>query len=689
MNDTPRLVLFGSLLAALAPTGCNHPGTDAARAPASPVTAESELIRETAVASVTAEATPTREARSYPLRRVRHRADLVDVYADPAGVFVASVDDQGSARLWRVGDEADTTPLELPVQDPAWLSLGAVDDTTALVAAIDTTGGAVVWRVGLGPDALAAEVAFEIPPTDPLFEIHVLDGGQRILALGIDHRIRLYDAKGKVVGGLAEPGFIPWQLRVRHSPGRAPELAAVLAHPVRIEALSRSGDELSRNGTAHRVVLDQSPNRNDLALTPDGRTAVSLKRPRSRGRTWAVELIDLETGSRRILAGKNRGRLRPRMHVLDDDRLMLEDGEARGTFYSLADARSLEMLISDLDLEALEVATQTGRRSLEHSVFDSRMRSVVVGRTRIGVGGSHLVIDDLDDESHTRLDAAPLATSAVALSPDSSSLARISGNDVVIQRVEEGAPTSVLGSFEDATHLHWPSPKRLVVITKHGRVRLLDTADGSEVATRTVEQAWGVESTQLLAGSSAGEATVVLHPVKKGAPARAVRIGEATLEAVQPPSGDPAFLPARSEPASRWLEELGHTTDAAGDLRWLRSGGSPQIGITKGQTPRVWIAGDRAAPRSLRLHPGKVARARLSADGRWLAVLNVGFGWSPAPGKTSVTVIDVESAHRVFARSVAPGASFAFSADSHGIVIGDETGTAVFDAATGDLALEL
>lgn len=689
MNDTPRLRILGSLLAACVLTGCNHPGAEPAHNPASPATAEADLIRETSSATAAAPAARAVEVESYGLRRLTHRADLVDAYADPAGVFVASTDEDGGVRLWRVGDEADTTPVELPVQQPAWLSLGAIDDTNALVAAIDTTGGAIVWKVGLGPDAPQAQVAFEIPPTDPLFEIHVLDGGNRILALGIDHSIRLYDAAGTVVGTLTEPGFIPWQLRVQQKPGKTPELAAVLAHPVRIEALSLSGDKLARSGTAHRVVLDQSPNRNDLALTPDGRTAVSLKRPRSRGRTWAVELVDLETGTRRVLAGENRGRVRPRMHLLDDDRLMLEDGEEHGTFYSLADAQPLTTPIGDVDLESLPVATPAGQRSLEHSMIGSRMRAIVVGHTRIGVGSGHLVVDDLDGEDHSKLDAAPLITRTVALSPDSSEVAWVEGDDVVARAVEPDAPSRVLGSFKEPTALHWVSTQRLVVVTKQGRVRLLDSADGTEVATLAVEQSWGVKSTTLLRDTPAASATLVLQPVKKRAPVRAVQIGDATLKTVARPSSDTSFQPADSEPAARWLEDLGHSTEAVGELRWIRSEASAHIGITKGQTPRVWIAASDTAPRSLRLHPGKVTRARVSADGRWLAVLNEGFGWFPAHGKSNVTVIEVESGRRVFARPVTLGASFGFSSDGHGIAIGDQRGAAVFDTATGDLALEL
>ncbi|HLT35689.1 MAG TPA: hypothetical protein VK034_05370, partial [Enhygromyxa sp.] len=270
------------------------------------------------------EVTPEHRWASAELERdVAHRVGITEVVLDARGEAALTLDGAGGVRLWPqlTADAAASAPYRIPVHEPLSLSLGKHESgreyTLGLIA---TNNAATVYRVELPAEGPAKIVeSFALSPEDPLLELHVLDGGARVLALGVDHRVRLYSANGELLSAIDERSFGPWQLRVSEAVGEPPRLAAILAQPLRVQPLRLVGDQLEIAGPARAVELDRGPNLNDLALSPDGTTVAALRRPHKHGRQWSVELIDLATDERKLIAGRVDTPVRPRMHFYRDD----------------------------------------------------------------------------------------------------------------------------------------------------------------------------------------------------------------------------------------------------------------------------------------------------------------------------------------------------------------------------------
>jgi len=284
--------------------------------------------------------TPEPSRRRAELERSASIHAMTEVELDPRGEAALTLDSQGGVRLWPLLDAGPSQglPYRIPVHDPLWLSLAQAEGGYTL-GFIGTNNAGAVYQVELPADGPASIVeSFALSPEDPLLELHVLAGGARILALGVDHRVRLYAVDGELLSVIDERGFGPWQLRVTGGQDGTPKLAAMLAQPLRVQPLRLDGDQLEIAGPARAVELDRGPNRNDLALSPDGKTIAALRRPRGKRTQWSVELIDLETDARTLVAGRVDTKVRPRMHFVADDRLLLESGSGRGYMVDLGEA---------------------------------------------------------------------------------------------------------------------------------------------------------------------------------------------------------------------------------------------------------------------------------------------------------------------------------------------------------------
>jgi hypothetical protein len=343
---------------------------------------------------------PTRDF-GYLATRSARAAPIIEVVLDARASAALTLESDGHVRLQDSLAASAPLPWQLPSQDPIWMTFARQRDAEAFtIALIDTTNGAQVLELRPSDRELArVEQRFAIPPSDPLLEIHVLDGGDRILALGIDHRLRLYDLAGQLLAELDARGFAPWQLRLTGGDGREPlHLAVTLAGPLRIQRVALDGDQLSPLGDAHELELDRGPNRNDLVLSSDGRFAAALRRHKANRPEWSVELVELETGARKLIAGSLDTSVRPRLHLLDGNTMLLESGSGRGYLVDLAQATPLRRQ-DDADPDsrfALGLARSTEHRWIELGTAELdeqqpeldaglRMHASVVGRTRAGI----------------------------------------------------------------------------------------------------------------------------------------------------------------------------------------------------------------------------------------------------------------------------------------------------------------
>ncbi len=385
---------------------------------ASPARASSRRPADTAV----------QRRESVALSFAMHETIMTEVVLDPRGEYALTLDADGGLRLWpSVRGTAVAVPVVLPEREPVWSTLARAEDGTFVVATIDTQGGARVARIALGEGSARRTELFEIPAVDPQFELHVLDGAERIVALGKDHRVRVLDTAGNVRAEIDRVGFIPWQLRVAPTKDGVTPMIAVLTQPVRAQSIRLEGDELTVVGDAHMVALDQSPNRNDLALSNDGTKVAALRRPSSRGRAFALQLIDMASGERKVILGELDANVRPRLHLVDDARALLETGTGKGFWLELSAAvpkAQAEIPLTPVSAVPLPGATE-----------DLRMQVTVVAGIRAVPTPGALVIDPLESPEHTRLSAKSVGATAIALDARGERVVWSSGDRIVIERI--------------------------------------------------------------------------------------------------------------------------------------------------------------------------------------------------------------------------------------------------------------
>lgn len=421
-------------------------------------------------------AAPTR------LSRRLHAHPMTEVVLDAHGRGALTLDDHGGLRLWPdVQAEEVAVPVALPEQEPSWMSIGRIDDTRFVVATLDTTGTARVSRITIDRRGASRVALFELPAVDPQFEIHVLDGGARILALGKDHRVRLFDADGRVLSQIDERGFIPWQLRVVETPDQPVALAAVLTQPVRAQALALDGDTLRVVGEGRMVALDQSPNRNDLALSPDGTTIAALRRTSAKKREFALQLITLATGERRVIMGNVDEKARPRLHYVDDDRVLLESGSGKGFWIDLAQA---------VPRDAASFPPAVMRAvALPGGAGDLRMQVTLAAGVRAVATDTTLTVDPVASAEHRALRRTPFDATAIALDATGTKVAWSRGTSVWIEDLADdddatpepfdaAAPVRALGFGEDG-QLRVVTPAGASIVDATGTV--VGTADAAPV----------------------------------------------------------------------------------------------------------------------------------------------------------------------------------------------------------------
>jgi hypothetical protein len=436
-------------------------------------------------------------------RGLGHESTITEVWLDPRASAALTLDAGGGVRLWPALPPTQTelaklTPIRVPLREPLWLSLARAGEHSFVVAAIDTMQAARVLEIHLDEGGKASfRERFRIPPRDPLLELHVLDGGERLLALGVDHRIRLYDGHGKLLSELTEYGLAPWQLRLS-GPPEALQLAMVLAGPTRLQRFTITNDQLAKHGEARAFTLDRGPNGNDLALLPSGRVAAVLRRPKAKGPQWSLELHDLDTGEVKVMWGEVKATTRPRLLIVDDQRALLEDGIS-GYWLDLSKAVVMPgggptpfELPKDLDELPPESHVVVEPVPLPATSEHTRRHTSVVAGVRVVPSTRALVIDPVNPnpagggpnpagggERHYRLGHQPVWVSGLDFESSGDLLALIHSDETVVESLTTGETSSCAGS---STHATFTDPEHLLLIgTQEARICAWRT--GTIVAT--------------------------------------------------------------------------------------------------------------------------------------------------------------------------------------------------------------
>jgi len=501
------------------------------------------------------------------LKASMHPVDVREVVLDPAGKSALTIDDEGGVRLWSDLHAEDVEePWALPIREPVWMSLAQADN--GFVAAfIDTAGAATVGRVALSDDGARWIPSFEIPPMRPMFELHVMDGGQRVLGLGVDHRITLWDTDGQTVAEIDQAGFVPWQLRVSQPKGEAPKILAVLAGPVSVQPIELNNDALAVTGEPRAVALDRGPNRNDLAMSPDGKVVTALRRPKARGKRFELEIIDIASGERKIMAAESDERMRPRVHPIDSTKVMMESGSGSAFYVDFEVAQPWPPADGEPDREAIPESPMS-LFSLAASSRQSRVHSVIAGGYRAVPVDRGLLVAKYDQASGRSIAAQTFSPTALALDESGERVAWGTNDAIVIDSFASTAALKKLPPAEGSTELLAFAGDKIVVVDTSGRSSLRSAEDGSVVATAKIDTSWGPASSGWRPGEG-GAGHIALSTTKPSDPARILPVvGDGFGELVEVPRGERATWPEAGKPRKQesrvWLEQLGMDYDASG-----------------------------------------------------------------------------------------------------------------------------
>ncbi len=661
-------------------------------APAHEGAASAQPPSEVAVASAAPrapEAQPPLE-----LRRALHDASMSEVVLDAHARAAVTLDTEGTVRLWPSLDAESKAPLALPVREPSWMSIARADDGFVL-AFIDTAGGGRVVHVQADGSEATMETLFEIPATEPLFELHVLDGGDRIVALAHDHRISLYDREGTERSAIDPVGFVPWQLRLQQVPGQEPSLVAVLVGPTRIQPISLRGNELALSGEARAIEIDQGPNRNDLSLSPDGKTMVAMRRPKARGRRLTLELVDLPTNARRLMAVELDTRERPRVHLVDADRILLESSSGKGFWLDVSQAIPWEQGTTREETEDVAELSTT-EVPLPASSEVRRMHTTVVNGLRAVPTTHALVMDPIDDDRHLELGATPLRPDQVALDATGSQVAWVTNQGLVLEGLETGEPPRVVPvDGPRVVELAFLDDAKLLTLDQDGRAAIRDE-DGQVLSKTKLPMGWGISSVGFRKGERSGTGTLGLLPLRKGDGIAAVDVVDGGFGEVQelPRWSRVRFdqMGTRTRDVRGVVEALGFDEIPSGSIdQMVEDGRGGHLIVNASAHPVLFrVTEQQAEPIPLRA--GKVMRLTPSPDGMQVAVVqhadsNSLEGFRSAFGRRVVSVIDLGTQQRLWSRVVTGGVDLDWSQDGGRLGMASVDGGQVIDAQSGELLL--
>lgn len=497
---------------------------------------------------------------SVALRAHRHRGSMHEVALSPDGAAALTLDRSGSVRLWtKVSDEA--VPFELPVREPLWMSL-APTQGGYLAAFVDTSGGSHVGRITVNDGKATWTAAFDVPPMDPMFELHVLPGGDRILALGVDHRVRLWDGDGKTLAELDEHGVIPWQLRVEHDEAGV-HAAVVQFAPVRIQRLDIADDGLKLIGDAHTIAIDQSPNRNDIGMSADGRYATAMQKREPKSGRFEVELIDLADGTRRMLVAESAERVRPRIHP-GSDAVLAETGGGTAMRLPLDQAVPWQ---PGMDRDAL-TPIQPEVVSIPGSTEDSMAHATVRGGTRALAWNGTLYAHAVDGDASATASRRSFAPEAVGLDAEGGTVAWATKDAVVIEPIDGSAEPRVFsGGGETPELIAFAGDDHWVSLDAKGKVVLRDREGGDVIASTSMPVSWGVAVAGWRPTASGG--SIVVGSTKPSASLEVLVVENGSLgEAQTIPLRDRADWPEGGKPRGSesvdWLKAQGLDMGALG-----------------------------------------------------------------------------------------------------------------------------
>jgi WD40 repeat protein len=623
------------------------------------------------------------------LAHAGHRDEIVDIVLCPNASAALTLDRNGGVRLWTTLD-GTREPLIVPIDDPSSLSL-ARTETGYTLATLDTIGGAEVYELREHGSELRLELRFSIPPTDPLFELHVLDGGQRLLALGVDHRVRLYDAHGNLLSSIAEHGFVPWQLRHIETEAGV-TLVAILAGPTRVQPLELRDDHLQIIGEPFAVQLDRGPNRNDLALTPDGQHIAAFSRRKWRSGEWQLHLHSLADGKTTLIEGKSlsESEERPRVHLLDGDRMLLDDGTGFGELISLDPSVPTRMT-----------------RPLPGSSERARLFTSVEQGIRVVPSGAHFIVDHLDDDEHLRIGHERARMRGAGLSPDGTRVIWAFVNGWAVESLDAAsrpAKPNIHAHSQPLIFADFVDDDHVLLVSETGTIELVHPVTGTiktiNEAPRRLSRAQlaRLESPMLMVRDRDSKLDLLLEIETEAITERTrVAANSAFIGPWYPAEIPSAWISMAGFQAGWWgspLDEVTLETELAIALN------RPQADIhdmaTTPDGARVFAASSSSSELLVRTRPNDIMRVG-QLEAKSALGPEQAHRLAASPSGDSIVVIyanghisghDARTLERHWARVDTEASALGWSADGTRLVVAGESGGLVLDAESGEIELE-
>ncbi|MCE9573381.1 MAG: lactonase family protein [Deltaproteobacteria bacterium] len=594
-----------------------------------------------------------------------HYAQITQVAVASDGTAAITRDNLGGLRLWPTLDGTE---------EPRIINLsGAVDFSIErradglLAAIVDGSSGGHL--LAMGKDGRLTETGLPIDPG--IQSLTVIPGGDRVLGVGVDHQLWMFDAGGQPQGSLAvrsaqiaaalvsRGGAIHALLRtsVKGKPGLA--LAAISA----AKGLAESG----------RVALP-------IALAPQGAVIAALS----------------PSGARIAYLGQDAAGGSVRLVVAD---------AATGAEIAIPDAPAIQTpqqtALGWTADDALQIASTTGGWRIAFGataevfgVAQSARQTVPAfgGDAMIAGYGAHLAIQR-GDQSLKFLGYAEMAPTAVSISPSGESIMWITQAGALVRETIDGSRPDVQVRINGEWH------GSVVAIDDHtalagrnsGVIALLDMDSGKELATMAVSSSTPIvqySAARKLAAVMAQNGVVWLIPVDRAA---AEKLGKPIVVADGAQSfalldgGDAALMTYDASWKGRTytLAQLQKGVSAS-EMKKERWGGAVQSYIHD-RAGRSYVVNGaaidiyRQGVKEKSVAIEAASAVAVSPDGRHLAVTTQAG---------SIAVYD-PSGTRLF--SVAAG-TFAYgmswSDDGHLLAVATQGGGLVVDADSGTQRLE-
>ena len=604
---------------------------------------------------------------------------LIDMVAlSPDGNAALSRDRGGGIRLWPSFD-GEQEPFALPAGLVSSFSVAARGKGQGYTVALtDASGATQLLAVSQNGDT--KELA-SLPPFDPVFEAHVLPGGDQVLTLHRDRSVRLLRRDGRELGRLERRRFLPQSLRVSQTGKVAVAIELLRALPQsregalhRIEITGNSKRPLAWGAAPERFRIDNDPTQQTAALSPDGRFFAVLGRDRDGQKSRAFVHDLLRPGSRRSFGVEIPAHDTPSLGFISQTDLLVSGRSFEASY--LLDLRSGRVV-----QRPAPPSSATGR--------------AIAGKKHVAGFGRWLYVLDVEKSRQQYFGFESFRPSAVAFSPKSDWLAWGYERAEVYVEPFFGSgqpPTRLKGEVpERMQHLFFVDEQHVLGVDASDTILLINWTTGKHVETgidgRILGVAYEPETKLLLLERQNSGKRIFEVDVAKGFTGPFILPDTATRSGL--------LGAGQSDGAVMW------TVGNDGKMRRyklheLQRGVSTEDVADRGELmpPGQLIAIDRAGNRYLfssgRLTVGRGVRSKTielrfdrldpSWDGERLLVSRRADDGGSLVTLYNTATLEESWTHRL----AAPANSSAWSRDGRFVALGTFSGGIVLDVSTGE-----